>query len=94
MAQIFHRSANTLSRLSIFGALFVLGALTWAGAAFTRSDYMTEVGVAREQPVQFSHKHHVGGLGIDCRYCHTWVESSASAGMPATETVAARAVLQ
>ena len=39
-----------------------------------------------EQPVQFSHKHHVGDDGIDCRYCHTSVEKGASAGMPETHT--------
>jgi len=86
MAQIFHPSTNTLSRVSIFGAIFILAALTWALAAFNRSDYRTEVGVARDQPVQFSHKHHVGDDGIDCRYCHTSVETSPFAGMPSTET--------
>ena len=38
------------------------------------------------QPVPFSHQHHVGDLGIDCRYCHTAVEKSSYAGMPPTET--------
>ena len=42
--------------------------------------------MAREQPVPFSHQHHVGGLGIDCRYCHTSVETSAVAGIPPTKT--------
>ena len=86
MAQIFHRSTNTISRVSIFGAVFIVAALAWAGAAFNRSDYVTEAFVAREQPVQFSHKHHVGGIGIDCRYCHTSVETSSMAGIPPTET--------
>jgi len=40
---------------------------------------------AREQPVQFSHKHHNGELGIDCRYCHTSVEETAFAGIPSTQ---------
>lgn len=40
--------------------------------------------IAVEQPIAFSHKHHVGDDGLDCRYCHTSVESTASAGMPAT----------
>jgi hypothetical protein len=56
------------------------------GASLLRSAYVTEVGVAREQPVPFSHKHHVSGLGIDCRYCHTTVEQAAFAGMPSTHT--------
>ena len=54
--------------------------------AFARSDFWTGVGTAPEQPVPFSHKHHVGGLGIDCRYCHTGVEESSFAGLPPTET--------
>ncbi len=48
-------------------------------------DFISEVEVARQQPVPFSHKHHVGDDGIDCRYCHTAVESSAFAGLPATQ---------
>ncbi len=51
-----------------------------------RSSYFTHVGVARQQPVPFSHKHHVTGIGLDCRYCHTSVETSAFAGIPPTET--------
>jgi Cytochrome c7 and related cytochrome c len=86
MAQIFHRSFNTLSRLSIFGALFFLGGLAWAAAALVRSDYVTGVGEALAQPIPFSHEHHVSGLGIDCRYCHTTVEKSPFAGMPPTRT--------
>jgi hypothetical protein len=79
MAQIFHPSTNTFSRLSIFGAVFLLAALAWLGAAVNRSSYVTQAGVARVQPVPFSHKHHVKGLGIDCRCmtCHTqiWADS-------------------
>ncbi len=86
MAQIFHPSTNTLSRLSIFGGLIVLTTLVFAVAAFNQSSYVTEVGVARVQPVPFSHKHHVGDDGIDCRYCHTSVEESAFAGIPPTKT--------
>jgi hypothetical protein len=83
--QIFHRSTNTLSRLSIFGALFLVAGLLWGLATFNRSAYMTQQRVARTQPVQFSHKHHVGELGIDCRYCHTTVETAARATVPPTE---------
>lgn len=86
MAQIFHRSTNTLSRVSIFGAIFLLAGLLWLIAALGRSSYATDEGVAREQPVQFSHEHHVSGLGIDCRYCHTSVETSDFAGIPPTDT--------
>jgi len=86
MAQIFHHSTNTLSRLSIFGAVFVAGATLWAVLEVNRSPIVTLQNVARNQPVPVSHQHHVGGMGIDCRYCHTSVEVSASAGMPPTKT--------
>ncbi|MDT4951919.1 MAG: hypothetical protein QOJ02_57 [Acidobacteriota bacterium] len=86
MPQIFHHSTNVLAKLTIFGAIFiVLGAL-WVVAAINRSSWNTGAFVEREQPVQFSHKHHAGDDGIDCRYCHTSVETSASAGMPPTQT--------
>ncbi|MGZ8487530.1 MAG: cytochrome c3 family protein [Candidatus Binatia bacterium] len=86
MSQVFHRSTNTIARLSIFGLVFLLGALLWLIAAISRSSYITDTDVARAQPVPFSHEHHVGGLGIDCRYCHTSVEISWFAGLPPTAT--------
>lgn len=72
--------------MSIFGALFIGCGLLWVLNEVNRSSYVTDVGVALDQPVPFSHKHHVAGLGIDCRYCHSTVEISSSAGMPPTET--------
>ena len=84
--QIFHRSTNTISRATIYGAVFVVAALFWAAANIQRSPYVTYAGVARPQPVPFSHQHHVAGLGIDCRYCHTSVEVSSFAGIPPTRT--------
>jgi hypothetical protein len=84
--QIFHRSTNTISRATIFGAIFVIAILFWAAAEVQRSPYVTYAGVARPQPAPFSHQHHVGGLGIDCRYCHTSVEVSSFAGIPPTRT--------
>jgi hypothetical protein len=86
MTQIFHHSTNTLSKLSIFGALFLAAGTLWLVLEINRSPYVTQAGVAREQPVPFSHAHHVAGLGIDCRYCHTSVETSATAGIPPTKT--------
>src|ERR1035441_4610222 len=86
MPQIFHHSTNTLSRLSIYGAIFILGGLGVAAYIIAQSPYLTEVNVARDQPVPFSHKHHVGELGVDCRYCHTSVEDSSFAGIPPTAT--------
>jgi len=84
--QIFHRSTNTIAKVSIFGAVFFLAFLAWTFDALMRSPYATRQGVVLKQPVPFSHKHHVAGLGIDCRYCHTSVEQSAVAGLPPTET--------
>ena len=56
------------------------------GYDFVQSPIMTGVGQAPEQPIPYSHKQHVGELGLDCRYCHSGVEESGSAGIPATET--------
>ncbi len=86
MAQIFHRSTNTISRFTIYGAVFLLAGIGWALAQFQRSGWYTRMGEAMMQPVPFSHQHHVGGLGIDCRYCHTSVEISGFAGIPPTKT--------
>ena len=86
MPQIFHHSTNFLAKLSIFGAIFILLAAMWVLAEINRSSYNTGQYIERQQPVQFSHKHHVGDDGIDCRYCHTSVESSAYAGLPSTDT--------
>ena len=86
MAQIFHPSFNTISRVSIFGAVFFLGAAAWGTDRLFRSSYITQVNVAREQPIPFSHKHHVAGLGLDCRFCHSTVEESAFAGIPPSKT--------
>jgi hypothetical protein len=84
MPQIFTASADT--RLRAFVLLVGLGAVG-AGlviGGYMDSSYATLVGWVGEQPVPFSHQHHVGQLGIDCRYCHTGVETGAAAGLPAT----------
>ena len=86
MAQIFHRSTNFIARFSVYSALFLVGVALIAVLAVARSPYMTRQNISREQPLQFSHKHHVGDDGIDCRYCHTGVETSAVAGIPPTKT--------
>ncbi len=85
MPQIFHRSTNTFSRVSIFGAVFIIAAVLLVLGLFVRSSYATGVGTFVDQPVPFSHKHHVFDDGIDCRYCHTTVETSAFAGLPSTK---------
>jgi hypothetical protein len=86
MSQIFHPSTNTFSKVTIFGAVFILAGLAVTLYIIFRSPYVTMEGVPREQPIPFSHEHHVGGLGLDCRYCHTSVEESSFAGIPPTHT--------
>ncbi len=84
MPQIFRRSSNTVSRVTLVGCIAVLGGGLWAAYIINDSPYLTRQGEFRQQPVPFSHKHHVGDDGIDCRYCHTSVESSSFAGIPST----------
>ena len=86
MPQIFRRSANTLSKVSIFGLLSLVGGLILLAIVLARSSYVTRQQIFVEQPLQFSHMHHVTDDGIDCRYCHTAVETSYSAGIPPTQT--------
>src|ERR1700752_33068 len=85
MAQIFHRSTNTLSKISIGAVVIGAGLLIAFAYSMDRGAYITDVKVVKEQPVPFSHKHHVTDDGIDCRYCHTSVETSSYAGLPPTE---------
>lgn len=84
MAQIFHPSFNTFAKASVFGVVFFIAGCAWILLTVVRSPYVTQAGVVRAQPVPFSHAHHVSGLGIDCRYCHTSVEDSPFAGIPET----------
>jgi hypothetical protein len=86
MSQIFHHSTNTIAKASIFGALFAVAGGLWLLLQINRTPYVTQANVARDQPVPFSHQHHVGGMGLDCRYCHTSVEKAAVAGIPPTKT--------
>ena len=84
--QVFHRSANSIAKVSIVAALLAVCGIVWAAYKLNAGSFTTRVDVARDQPVPFSHKHHVGDDGIDCRYCHTSVETSDFAGLPPTET--------
>lgn len=86
MAQIFHRSANSAARFSLLFAVLAVTVGLGGVLGVARAPYYTHQNITREQPVQFSHKHHVGDDGIDCRYCHSGVESSAYAGIPPTKT--------
>jgi len=86
MAQIFHRSTNLISRVSIYGAILFVAVLGFGLYEIALSSWYTGQHVHLQQPVPFSHRHHAGELGIDCRYCHSSVEKSAFAGVPPTET--------
>jgi hypothetical protein len=86
MAQLFHSSANYIAKASLVGAVVLAAVGGFVYTIVARSSYLTGRYIERQQPVQFSHKHHTGDDGIDCRYCHTSVETAASAGMPPTQT--------
>ena len=86
MSQLFDRNTNIYSRVSIVAVLAFLGFLGWVITMLYLSGYHTKQGDFVEQPIQFSHAHHVGGMGLDCRYCHTSVEESAFANIPPTKT--------
>ena len=86
MPQVFRPRANSLVVLIASITLAVFAAIGIAATALESSPYVTGVGSTPEQPVPFSHQHHVSGLGIDCRYCHSSVEESSFAGIPATDT--------
>jgi hypothetical protein len=86
VASLFSPRANLFARGTLLAlVLFIAGTGAFA-YWYGRSPYRTGVGIDRPQPAPFSHEHHVSGLGIDCRYCHTAVEDGAFAGMPATST--------
>ena len=86
MAQIFDRSSNALARASLVLTGLIVIALGVALDQLQRSPWVTRQGQRADQPVPFSHKHHVEGLGLQCQYCHTSVEKSSYAGIPPTKT--------
>ena len=86
MAQLFHSSANYIAKASLVGAVLLAAVAGFVYTIVARSSYLTGQYIERQQPVQFSHRHHTGDDGIDCRYCHTSVETSDTAGMPPTQT--------
>ena len=86
MAQLFPPSVDLYSKIVILGVGVLLVGGTYSFYLLNRSPYWTNVGVTLDQPVPFSHQHHAGELGIDCRFCHTSVATSSYAGMPDTQT--------
>ncbi len=85
MPQVFPRSMNPIAKIVVLGLPLMFAGTALGLAAFYRSGYVTGANEVIEQPVPFSHLHHVGQLGIDCRYCHNSVETSAYAGIPPTK---------
>ncbi len=83
---VFAPSATTVYRVALAGLLLTLVATSTAVFAYYHTPYWNRIGIAPSQPVLFSHRHHAGELGIDCRFCHQTVETTGFAGMPATET--------
>jgi hypothetical protein len=86
MAQIFDRSSNALARMSLVLTGLIVIALGVTLDQLQRSPWVTRQGQRPDQPIPFSHKHHVQGLGLQCQYCHTSVEQSSYAGIPPTRT--------
>jgi hypothetical protein len=86
MGQLFPPVANTIARTSVAVAVIVPAVALLAGSAISRAPYNTKVANPLDQPVPFSHEHHVNELGLDCRYCHTSVEQGPKAGLPTTHT--------
>jgi hypothetical protein len=86
MPQVFPKSANVIAKASLLGGLLAVAGLLWAGFVYTQSSFGTGADLSVVQHVPFSHQHHAGVLGIDCRYCHTTVERAAFAGIPPTKT--------
>ena len=86
MAQVFDRSSNALARAGLVLTGLIVVALGVALNSLQRSPWVTKQGQRADQPVPFSHRHHVEGLGIQCQYCHTQVEKAAYSGIPPTKT--------
>lgn len=85
MPQIFHRSSNVVAKMTIISAVALVVLFASGATLYFWSPYVTGQGENIAQPVQFTHEHHVAGLGIDCRYCHWSVETSSFAGIPPTK---------
>ncbi|HZL25533.1 MAG TPA: cytochrome c3 family protein [Acidobacteriaceae bacterium] len=86
MAQVFDRNSNALARMSLVLTGLIVISLGVALNSLQRSPWVTRQGQRPDQPIPFSHKHHVEGLGLQCQYCHTSVEKSSYAGIPPTKT--------
>lgn len=86
MPQVFRPRSNAVFKLVLLGSMGGVVTLGILGDIQKWSPWATGRDVALEQPVPFSHRHHVSGLGLDCRYCHASVEVAPNAGMPPLKT--------
>ena len=86
MSQLFQPRADAIFRFVLWTAFIGGIVLLFTVEGLSHSEYFTGRNLVAAQPVEFSHQHHAGELGIDCRYCHTSVETSVTAGMPPTHT--------
>src|SRR5687767_9643245 len=86
MSQLFRPSINIIANITLLAIVLILAGSAGLIYFLVKSPYMTEVGLPKAQPAPFSHRQHVGGLGLDCRYCHASVEEGDFAGIPFTET--------
>jgi len=85
LAQIFPKWTNnipTIILILVLGGLFSVVGFFW----YFGSPEYTDVGYQPQQPVEYNHQLHAGEIGMDCRYCHTAVETSAAASVPPTQT--------
>jgi hypothetical protein len=85
MANIFPKSANAVPLKVVVALILIVVALT-IFARYYLTPSFSRVGYEPIQPVAFDHKLHAGQLGLDCRYCHTYVEQSEHSNVPATST--------
>src|SRR5262249_33297980 len=86
MPQLFRPAATTIARVVLIAIPIFPFLMIGVAYAVMWTPYVTHQGIAITQPVPFSHQHHVGGLGLACRYCHPSVEKARFAGLPPTET--------
>jgi hypothetical protein len=86
MSQLFQPRADAIFRFVLWTAALGGLATIFTIEGLSHSEYLTGRNIVQPQPTEFSHQHHAGELGIDCRYCHTTVETSSTAGMPPTHT--------
>lgn len=85
MANFFPRWTNLLP-LKIAVCLGALGTAVVMGFTYYATPKAQRVGYQPTQPIPYDHELHVTQLGLDCRYCHSFVEHSGHANIPGANT--------